>query len=127
MRVALWVVQVLLAVLFAFHGYSFIVVPEGSAAMIENLGLDPTLQMTIGIAEWLAAAGLLLPGITRILPVLTPLAAAGLCLVMICAAVFHLMRGEAGMAIGNIVIMALAAAVAYGRWKIAPLRSRGAS
>jgi len=81
----------------------------------------------IGLAELAGGLGLILPALTRIQPQLTPLAGAGLALVMFLAAGFHLSRGEFGFIVPNIVLLALAAFVAYGRWQVAPIAPRGAS
>ena len=80
--------------------------------------------MFIGVAEILAAAGLILPSLTRILPALTALAAAGLMLVMASASLFHLFRGETASAISAVVILLLVSVVAYTRWKVAPIAAR---
>lgn len=81
------------------------------------------MRLFIGVAEVLAAAGLILPGVTRILPWLTSLAA-GLMLVMGCATMFHLLRGEGSSAISTAVLFLIVTVVAYGRWTIAPLPQR---
>jgi len=76
------------------------------------------------VAEILAAIGLILPGLTRILPFLTALAAAGLMLVMSLATLFHLIRGETSSAISAAVIFVLVTVIAYARWKVAPFAAR---
>jgi len=68
--------------------------------------------------------GLILPGITRILPFLTAAAAAGLMIVMGSATLFHLSRGESGSAITTVVLFVLVTVVAYTRWKVAPIAPR---
>src|SRR4051794_23094393 len=68
-----------------------------------NAQLGAGFRIFIGVAELLAVAGLTLPGVTRILPVLTALAAAGLMIVMGSATVFHLFRGESESAITTAV------------------------
>ncbi|MEW5961193.1 MAG: DoxX family protein, partial [Chloroflexota bacterium] len=73
------------------------------------------------------ALGVVLPALTHIQPQLTPLAGAGLALVMIFAIVFHISRGEIGFIVPNIILLALAAFVVYGRWKVVPIARRGAS
>ena len=75
-------------------------------------------------AEVLAAVGLTLPGAARIQPWLVSCAAAGLMIVMISATVFHLMRGEVSAAMTTLVLLAMAAFVAYMRWRVAPIRPR---
>jgi uncharacterized membrane protein YphA (DoxX/SURF4 family) len=122
-NIALWVLQALLAALFLWHGQFMAFPPADMVAMInENIG--PGLRVFIGVAEILAAAGLILPGLTRILPFLTALAAAGLMIVMSSASVFHLFRGETSSAISACVIFLLVTVVAYARWKVAPIAAR---
>ena len=87
----------------------------------------PTNIRLIGVAEVLGAVGLILPAVTHIAPILVPLAAIGLVLVMVGAAVVHARRNEA-MNIGvNAVLLALAAFVAWGRFRpyaVSPLTLR---
>jgi len=123
MNIALWFVQFLLAVQFLWHGYFMIAPPPNlpeTARWVYDLA--PALRIFIGVAELLAAAGLILPGLTRIGTGLTPLAALGLALIMILAIVFHLQRGE-GFVI-NVVVLVLSSFVAYGRWRVKPLPGR---
>ena len=95
---------------------------EALAASIPWVNDVPAgLVMFIGVSELLGGIGLLLPSILRVKPVLTPLAAAGLALVMLFAAVFHLLRGEAGTIGLNIVVMLIAILVAWGRSKKVPI------
>jgi uncharacterized membrane protein YphA (DoxX/SURF4 family) len=124
MNSLLWVLQVLLALAFFAHGCLFLFPP---AAMVEqmNAALPRWLQLLIGVAEVLAAIGLTLPGFARIQPWLVSWAAAGLMIVMICATVFHLMRGEVSSAITTFVLLAVVTFVAYMRWRVAPIRPRG--
>lgn len=122
MNIALWIVQFLLAG-FLWHGYFMIAPPPNlpdTARWVYEL--SPGLRIFIGVAELLAAAGLILPGLTKIRPGLTPLAALGLALIMIFAIVFHLQRGE-GFVI-NVVALVLSSFVAYGRWRVKPLPGR---
>jgi hypothetical protein len=72
----------------------------------------------VGVSELLAAAGLILPSITGILPWLTPLAAAGLVIVMARAVVYHLSRQETKSVIASIVLIILATFLAYMRWQV---------
>lgn len=123
LNIGLWILQALLAALFLWHGQFMTFPPAEMVAMInENIG--PNLRVFIGVAEMLAAAGLILPGLTRILPFLTPLAAAGLMIVMSSATAFHLVRGETASAVSTLVIFALVSVVAYARWKVAPFAPR---
>jgi uncharacterized membrane protein len=77
---------------------------------------------TIGVVEILGALGLILPGITGIAPILVPVAATGLAIVMVLAAIMHLRRGDGfGAVVPNIVLFALAVFVAWGRFGPYPL------
>jgi len=128
MNILLWILQILLGVYFALIGVLHFIVPAGlPVQMAWMYDLSPTLHYISGTAEILGGLGLILPGVTRIKTWLTPLAALGLTIVMILATIYHLQRGET-MNIGfNVVLAALSAFVAYGRWKIAPLPDRSAS
>ena len=126
MRVTLWIVQVLLAI-FALlagvnHGLRPLEDPAGTAPWMASV--PPTLLRLIGVAELAAAVGLILPAATRILPGLTPLAAAGLATIMALAIPFHVMRGEAHVIGLHIVIVAMCFFVAWGRLGRAPILPR---
>jgi uncharacterized membrane protein YphA (DoxX/SURF4 family) len=125
LNIILWVLQVLLAAAFLAHGWMFLSPP---ATLVEqmNASITPALRIFIGVAEVLAAIGLTLPGITRILPSLVPSAAAGLATVMVCATVFHIARGEMSSAAVTAVLLGLASFVAYMRWQVSPIRARTA-
>ena len=123
MNIALWILQVLLAAMFLWHGWLFVAPPAEIVEMMNSF-IAPGFRIFIGVAELLAAAGLILPGITRILPWLTPLAAAGLMIVMASATVLHLFRGEIGSAISAAVLFGLVTFVAYMRWKVKPISPR---
>jgi len=76
----------------------------------------------IGILEILGAIGLVVPAATGVLPWLTPLAAASLAVLMVLAAAFHARRpGEGPNIVFNLIIGAIAALIAYGRFAVAPL------
>lgn len=129
LRISLWVVQVLLALVFGFAGAMKATQPiEALAPNMPWVLAVPALVRFIGVSELLGAVGLVLPSLTRIQPKLTPIAASALLLVMVLAAGFHAVRGEWSAIIGNIVLGALAAFVAWGRFRKAPIASRaGAS
>ena len=115
---ALWVVQGLLAALFLFAGGMKLITPvEALAAMSPFPG---ELIQFIGVCEVLGALGLILPYALRIFPALTPLAAAGLVVIMAGATVSTLAIGGGLLAAPTLVIGLLAAAVAYGRRLPAP-------
>jgi len=98
------------------------------ALPIEMLTKDTTLPglflRFIGVAEVLGALGLILPGLLRIRPGLTPLAAAGLVIIMIGATVVTLIGGSIATALIPLVVGLLLALVAYGRWRLAPVEAR---
>ena len=83
--------------------------------------LQPGFRRFIGVGEILAAIGLILPALTGILPWLTPLAAVGLIILMISAVVFHIQRKEPLNIVLNMVLLALAVFIAYGRFVVVPL------
>jgi uncharacterized membrane protein YphA (DoxX/SURF4 family) len=122
MDTALWVLQILLALMFVAAGIGHATQwGSGSARMAWMLAVPKPLLTTIGILEIAGGAGLVLPAITRIALWLTPLAAALLALVVIFAAAFHLRRvAEGSNAVANLVLAGLAAFVAYGRLVLAP-------
>jgi hypothetical protein len=123
MNILLWVLQVLLALAFFAHGLLFLFPP---AAIVDqmNASLPRWFQLFLGVAEILAAVGLTLPGVARIQPWLVPSAAAGVMIVMICATVYHLVRGEMSSALITLLLLAIATFVAYLRWRIAPIQPR---
>ena len=93
MNIVLWVLQVLLAVAFFAHGWMFLFPPPDIAALM-NASLPRWFQLFLGVAEVLAAVGLTLPGLTRILPWLVIWAAVGVMIVTVSATVYHVARGE---------------------------------
>ncbi|MEV4382757.1 DoxX family protein [Streptosporangium sp. NPDC049644] len=119
MNVALWVAQILLAVMFLIAGLTKATQPREN--LIARLGgwvedFSAGQIKGIGILEVLAGIGLVLPAFTGILPVLTPLAAAGLVITMIGAIVVHVRRKEYSALVMNLLLLALAAFVAWGRF-----------
>ncbi|MCX6045550.1 MAG: DoxX family protein [Chloroflexi bacterium] len=123
MKIFLWVLQVLLAAAFAAHGWLFLS-PPAELLVTMNSMLPTWFRLFLGLAEVLAAIGLILPGLTRILPGLIPLAAAGLMIVMASASVLHVTRGEISSAITTAVLFILVTFVAYMRWKVTPVLAR---
>ena len=123
MNLLLWVLQVVLALAFFAHG-GLLLFPPAAIVDQMNASLPRWFQLFLGVAEILAAVGLTLPGVARIQPWLVSCAAAGVMIVMICATVFHLSRGEKGSGISTVVLLAVAAFIAYMRWRVAPIRPR---
>lgn len=119
MNVVLWVLAGLLAVAFLAAGTMKMVrskeqLASSGLAWVEDF--SPGMVKLIGLLEFLAAIGLVLPAALDIVPVLVPLAALGLVLMMIGAAVVHVRRKEfSGMA-PSLVLLVLAAVVAWGRF-----------
>jgi hypothetical protein len=112
-NVTLWVVQGLLAALFLFAGVMKLVMPlENMAGPVALPGL---FIRFIGVCETLGAIGLILPGLLRIHAELTPVAAAGLVIIMIGAVVVTVMGGTITLAAVPLIVGVLAASVAYGR------------
>jgi DoxX-like family len=124
MTKALWVVQGLLAALFLFSGGMKLILPLEQ--MTGPIALPGPFLRFIGVVEVLGALGLILPGLLRIRPELTPLAAAGLLIVMIGATVVTLAVGDVAPALIPALVGLLAAFVAYGRWRLAPISRRPA-
>lgn len=126
LHIGLWVVQVLLGLMFLFAGTMKATQPIAAltAAMKWPGAVPEALVRFIGVSELLGGLGMILPAATRIKPVLTPIAAAGLVTVMILAAFFHASRGEFAALPVNAVIGGLAAFVAWGRLKKAPIVPR---
>ena len=124
-NVVLWVILALLAALFLFAGGMKLAMP--SAALAAQSPLPVAFLRFIGVAEVCGALGLILPGLLRIRTLLTPLAAAGLVLVMIGATVVTIGPYGVRPALFPFAVGVLAALVAVGRRRWAPLRSRGAA
>ena len=117
LHVTLWAFQVLLAIFFLMAGVNHGLRPIAEAAQSSPwiTGIPAWLARFIGFAELAGAIGVVLPAATRVKPWLTPLAAAGLAVIMLLAVPFHVMRGEASVVAFNIVPALLAAFVAWGR------------
>jgi uncharacterized membrane protein YphA (DoxX/SURF4 family) len=130
MNIVLWIIQALLALLFLFAGGTKLIlsIEQMQAMGSPNQILLPGLLIRfIGVCEVLGALGLILPGLFRIRPGLTPLAAAGLIIIMVGAIVTTLMSGQAAAALFPLVTLVLLAFVAYGRVKLAPQSGRSGS
>jgi hypothetical protein len=123
MNITLWILQVLLALAFLAHGIMFLA-PPPDIAVLMNAFLPRWFQLFLGVAEVLAAVGLTLPGLTRILPGLVPAAAAGVMIVTVSATVLHLVRGEYSSAVTTLVLLLIATAIAWGRWRLLPIAPR---
>jgi hypothetical protein len=112
-NVLLWIVQVLLSALFLFAGGMKLVLPV--EALAGPVALPGLFIRFIGVVEVLGAAGLVLPWLLRIRRELTPLAAAGLVIIMIGAVVITVLGGPAATAVVPFIVGVLAGTVAYSR------------
>lgn len=123
MNIALWVVAGLLALAFLGAGGMKLSQPK-EKLQASGMGWTEDFSVTgvklIGTAEVLGAIGLILPPLVNIAPVLAPIAAVGLLVTMIGAAVVHVRRGETQALAAPVVLGLLAAFVAYGRFFLVP-------
>jgi hypothetical protein len=120
LNLALWIVAGLLAGVFVVSSSAKLVVPKEKLATVPLGGWTGDASVgfvkALGALELLAAAGLILPAALDIAPVLVPLAATGAVLLMVGAMITHLHRHEAVGVVLNLVYLALAAFVAWGRF-----------
>jgi uncharacterized membrane protein YphA (DoxX/SURF4 family) len=125
MNILLWILQILLALTFLFAGGTKLVIPAdvlmkmGSPNQVVLPGL---FLKFIGVCEVVGALGLILPGVFHRKQYLTPLAAAGLAIIMIGAVIVTIMGDGIAMAISPLIVGLLCLFVAYGRSKVRPLR-----
>ena len=122
MRYALWIIQGLLAPLFVFGGGFKLFMPIEE--LVKETGMSGPFMRFISVAELLGGLGLILPSLLRTRPGLTPLAAAGLVVIMIGATVVTLGKGDVGPALMPLAVGLLLVFVAYGRWRPAPQVAR---
>jgi hypothetical protein len=120
MDLALWIVAGLLAVAFAAGGLSKLIIPKEKIAQLPGgkwvEGVSPGFVKATGILDLLAAAGLILPAALGIVPVLVPVAALGVVLLMIGAGIVRVRYGSPRAIPGDLAYLALAAFVAWGRF-----------
>ena len=133
-NVLLWTLQVLWGVFFSFTGFGKVLCYD-PAVWNHQLhqvawfsAVPQSLFVFIGACEGLGGLGLILPAMTGIKPKLTPFAAIGLTLIMILAAIFHIVRGEYSFFLPvNLMLGGVAAFIAYGRWMAMPIAARSIS
>lgn len=125
LHIGLWVSQGLLAAAFGMAGFMKILTPIEQLAQ-KGMGFvnqySEGMVRFIGITELLGAIGLILPAAIRIKPILTPIAAIGVAMIMVLAAIYHIAHNESALA--TIVLFALAIFVAWGRFKKAPVEAK---
>ena len=127
MNIVLWIIQGLLALLFLFSGGMKLVIPPDvlrSMGSPNQVVLPGLFIQFIGVCEVLGALGLILPGLLRIRTGLTPSAATGLVIIMIGATILTMIGDGVGLAVIPFVTGLLTAFIAYGRWRLAPLKDR---
>jgi hypothetical protein len=126
LNVALWGAQFLLFAAFVMAGFTHLTGPitELSKSMPWTGRLPEGLVRFIGVAELAGALGMILPSLARVKPILTPIAGVSLMTVMFLAAGQHLLNGEAMVLPVNLALGGLAAFVAWGRWRKAPIAAR---
>ncbi|MBK8622366.1 MAG: DoxX family protein [Saprospiraceae bacterium] len=125
LHISLWVVQILLAAAFGMAGFLKISLPltELAAKGMGFVNHTPEMMVRfIGASELAGALGLILPAVLRIKPILTPIAAAGLAVIMLLAAKEHIEQNESVMA--NVILFLLASFVAWGRFTKAPIQAK---
>ena len=125
MNTLIWILQGLIALMFAMAGFMKLSKPkeelkkQGSMAWVNDVS-SSTLKL-IGTLELLAALGLIVPQVTGIQSWLTPVAALGLVFTMIGALTLHIRRGDGRQAlVVNVMLLLIAAFVAYGRYTLVP-------
>jgi uncharacterized membrane protein YphA (DoxX/SURF4 family) len=123
MNIVLWILQILLALAFAMAGIIKVTQPvdklEARMGWVKDV--RPRGVRLIGSLEILGAIGLILPAVTGIWPWLTPVAAAGIALIMVGAMFTHGRRGEFSSISMNVVLLALALFVVFGRFVLVPI------
>jgi hypothetical protein len=118
MNIALWATQILLVFVF---GYSALIKGTQSTERAVELGMTGVVNVSLPMmrlaayCEVLGVIGLIVPYVTGVLPILTPMAAIGLGVIMVLAARIHLGLGEPATAVGNLVLLAMCLFVAWGR------------
>ncbi|GAB4044511.1 DoxX family protein [Spirosoma litoris] len=126
LHITLWIIQVILAATFIWAATMKLFQPiDELANMWPWVGQIPVAFVKLtGLIDLLGAVGLILPAWLRIKPQLTPIAALGTVVLMICASIFHITRGEASVIGVNIVFAVLAAFIAWGRFTKAPITEK---
>ncbi|AXB41220.1 DoxX family protein [Amycolatopsis albispora] len=120
MNLSLWIVAGVLAAVFVLSGIGKLVVPHGKLAGLRGAGwvndFSPAFVKALGFFEVLGGAGLVLPAVTGVAPVLVPVAAVGLAIIMAGAATVMIRRREFGHMVANLVYLVLIVFVAWGRF-----------
>ena len=119
-----WILQIVLGVYFVVAGVMHFVVPDGLPAQLDWMyELSTWAHWASGAAEIAGGLGLVVPAVARVRTELVPLAALGLLVIMLSAAVWHASRGEAQNLVTNLIVAALLGFVGWVRWRVHPHRS----
>jgi uncharacterized membrane protein YphA (DoxX/SURF4 family) len=123
LHVTLWVAQLILATSFIWAGMMklFQPVEKLSEMWLWTSQVPVAVLKFTGIVDVLGGIGLILPSLLRIKPKLTLLTAVAIIVLMVCASIFHISRGEASQIGANIVFAIIAAFIAWGRLKKASI------
>jgi hypothetical protein len=120
MNLTLWIIAGLLAAAFLVAGASKLFIPQAKLAQAPGAGwvldFSAGFVKALGAVEILGAVGLILPALLDIAPILVPLAALGLALIMVGAAIVEFRRHAFKHVLGNLIYLALAVFVAWGRF-----------
>lgn len=126
MNLILWIIAGLLAAVFLVAGSTKLFIPKGKLVKAPGAGwvadFSASFVKALGAVEILGVVGLILPALLDIAPILVPLAAVGLALIMAGAAIVEFRRHAFKHALGNLIYLALAAFVAWGRFGPVPFR-----
>ena len=126
LHIILWVAQIVLGGMFIMAGMMKSTQPiiDLSKSVPWTANVPLALVRFIGVSELLGGIGLVLPSLLRIKPILTPIAAIGILLIMVLAMVYHIVNGETNVIGINIAFGLVAAFIAWGRLKKAPIHSK---
>jgi uncharacterized membrane protein YphA (DoxX/SURF4 family) len=118
----IWIVQSLLALLFIFHGIAMFNPPAAvQDSVVKKMGFNLPFLKIIGTLEVLGGICLILPSWTRVMPLLSPMAALGLVVIMIGAVVSHARQAEGQQTVITTIVTLLAIFVVVGRFWLAPI------
>jgi uncharacterized membrane protein YphA (DoxX/SURF4 family) len=122
MNTLIWIAQSLLAVLFIFHGIAMFNPPAAvQDSVVKKMGFSLPFLKIIGTLEVLGGIGLILPSWTRVMPLLSPLAALGLAVIMTGAVVSRERQAEGTQTVATSIVTLLVIFVAIGRFWLAPI------
>jgi uncharacterized membrane protein YphA (DoxX/SURF4 family) len=123
-HIIIWIAQILLALALLVHSYGMLFASLNDKPFYAETyiyDIPVTLRRVLGVVEFLAAIGLILPGLTRIHSWLTPLAAAGIVVLMLCAMYFHRRRDESSCIRYNAILLSFASIIALMRAFVLPV------